>query len=174
MTATFMPLCVPYSERHLARALGAQWSARARRWVCTASRFRSAKFKRWRDASRVQRVRIYPDCTPQGIAAAKEHSCAWDPAKNEWFLEYTATDTLTAWHLDRLLPPPEHVLRVSFNEREKAKRRGARWNKELKSWVLSTREPLGRWASKRCATVQVEGANVQQSAAGADGSRAME
>ena len=181
---TFMPLCVPYSERHLARALGAQWSARARRWVCTATRFRCSKFKRWRDASRVQRVRIYPDSTPQGIAAAKEHSCAWDPAKKEWFVEFTATDTLTTWHLDRLVPPPEHVLRVSFDEREHAKRRGARWNAALKAWTLSTREPLGRWASKRCATVQVEGTKVQQSAwgpptpicapAGEDGTRAME
>jgi hypothetical protein len=171
---TFMPLCVPYSERHLACALGAKWCARARRWVCTATRFRSSKFKRWRDKSRWQRVRIYPDSTPQGIAAAKEHNCSWDAANKQWFVEYTATDTLTPWHLDRLVPPPEHVLRVSFDEREHAKRRGARWNAALKAWVLSTREPLDRWTTKRCAAVQVAAANVQQSGAGADGTRAVE
>ena len=171
---TFLPLHVPFSERRLARALGARWCPRARRWVCTATRHRSAKFKRWRDASRVQRVRIYPDLTPQGIAAAKEHSCAWDPAKKEWFLEHTATDTLTAWHLDRLVPPPDHVLRVSFDERESAKRRGARWNATLKAWVLSTREPIGRWASKRCAALQSLETKVQQSAGGANGTRDVE
>jgi hypothetical protein len=69
-------------------------------------------------------------------------------------VEYTATDTLTAWHLDRLVPPPEHVLRVSFDEREHAKRRGARWNKELKSWVLCTREPLGREAAAAMAAAR--------------------
>jgi hypothetical protein len=73
-------------------------------------------------------VRIFPDCTPRGIAAAKEYHCAWDATKKEWFLDITGTDTLAAWHLDRLVPPPEHVLRVSFDEREKAKRCGCRWN----------------------------------------------
>jgi hypothetical protein len=85
-----------------------------------------------------------------------------------------ASIVLGIWHLDRLVPPPEHVLRVSFDEREHAKRRGARWNNAMKAWVLCTREPLGRWASKRCAAVQAPAANVQQSGAGADGTRAVE
>jgi hypothetical protein len=170
----FMPLFVPYTERRLARSLGAEWCPRARRWVCSATRYRSAKFKRWRDASRLQHVRVYPDSTPQGIAAAKAHDCAWDATKKEWFVDITSTDTLKTWHLDRLVPPPEHVLHVSFDEREHAKRRGARWNAALKAWVLSTREPLDRWTTKRCAAVQVAAANVQQSGAGADGTRAVE
>ena len=79
-----------------------------------------------------------------------------------WFIEVTATDTLTSWHLDRLVPPPEHVLHVTFEERERAKRRGARWNATLKAWVLSTREPLDRWASKRRADVQAPATAVHQ------------
>jgi hypothetical protein len=142
--------------------------------VCSATRFKSSKFKQWRNTSRWQHVRVYPDSTPQGIVAAKAHDCAWDATKKEWFVDITGTDTLTLLHLDRLVPPPDHVLHVSFDEREHAKRRGARWNAALKSWVLSTREPLDRWTTKRCAAVQVAAANVQQSGAGADGSRAME
>ena len=157
-----MPLFVPFAERRLARSLGAEWSPRARRWVCTTTRYRSTVFKRWRDASRWQRVRIYPDSTPQGIDAAKQRDCAWDAAKREWFIELTATDTLTAWHLDRLVPPPEHVLHVTFEERERAKRRGARWNATLKAWVLSTREPLDSWASKRCKPVASEPSTAEQ------------
>jgi hypothetical protein len=106
---TFRPLSVPYSERSLARALGAQWSAPARRWICTATRFKSSRFKRWRDTSRWQRVQIFPDMTPQGIAAAKEHNCSWDSEKKEWFIQFTGAETLTPWHLERLVPPPEHV-----------------------------------------------------------------
>jgi hypothetical protein len=170
----FMPLFVPYAERRLARSLGAVWCPRARRWVCTTTRYRSAKFKRWRDASRWQRVRIYPDSTPQGIAAAKQRDCAWNAAKKEWFIEFTATETLTAWHLDRVVPPPDHVLRVSFDEREFAKQRGARWNATLKVWVLSSREPLDSWAMKRCAAVQAPTATDEQSRGSADGTRAME
>ena len=172
----FMPLCVPYSERRIARALGAEWCARARRWVCTATRYKSAKFKRWRDASRLRRVRIYPDLTPQGIAAAKEHDCAWDATAKQWYVDITDTDTLSAWHLDRLVPPPDHVLRVSYDERERARLHGARWNAALKAWVLSTRESLGRWASKRCTSaLQVQAVREQQSApGGANGTRGVE
>lgn len=169
-----MPLFVPYAERRLARSLGAEWSPRARRWVCTATRYRSAKFKRWRDASRLRRVRIYPDLTPQGIAAAKQRDCAWDATAKQWYVDITDTDTLSAWHLDRLVPPPEHVLHVSYDERERAKRRGARWNTTLKAWVLSTREPLDRWASKRCAAVQAPRLNDVQSRGSADGTRVVE
>jgi hypothetical protein len=158
----FMPLFVPYAERRLAQSLGAEWYPRARRWVCSTTRYRSAKFKRWRDASCLQHVRVYPDSTPQGIVAAKAHDCAWDATKKEWFVDITSTDTLTPWHLDRLVPPPEHVLRVSYDEREHAKRRGARWNTAMKAWVLCTREPLGRWASKRCAAVQAPATAIQQ------------
>jgi hypothetical protein len=170
----FMPLFVPYAERRIARSLGAEWCPRARRWVCTTTRYKSAIFKRWRDTSRLQRVRIYPDSTPQGIAAAKAHDCAWDAAKKEWFVDITSTDTLSPWHLERLAPPPDHVLHVSYDEREFAKQRGARWNAKLKAWVLSTREPLDRWATKRCAAVQSSEPHDQQSAGGAHGARAVE
>jgi hypothetical protein len=69
---------------------------------------------------------------------------------------------------------PDHVLCVTFEERERAKRRGARWNATLKAWVLSTREPLDSWAMKRCAAVQAPSATNEQSRGSADGARAME
>ncbi len=90
------------------------------------------------------------------------------------YLLSSPPETLTAWHLDRVVPPPDHVLRVSFDEREFAKQRGARWNATLKAWVLSSREPLDSWAMKRCTAVQAPTTTDEQSRGSADGTRAME
>ena len=46
---------------------------------------------------------------------------------------------------------PKHVQRVSYEERERAKKHGARWNKPLGTRVLSTREPLRGWVARRSA-----------------------
>ena len=144
-----LPLFVPYAERKLARSLGAKWSRQHSRWVCTATRYRSAAFKRWRDPKTWQTIRVFPDLTPHGIADAKQNECSWDAERKEWCIYVTGVDTLTQWHTDRLVPPPEYVLRVSYEERERAKRHGARWNKTMKAWVLSTRAPLRGWAARR-------------------------
>lgn len=144
-----MLLSVPWSERRIAARLGARWSPTCRRWTSTATQFRTAAFKRWRNKSSWRRVRIHPDETPAGYAEAKANGCSFDPVKREWFLEITNEDSLTAWHLDRLTHAPAYLLDVDYSDREAAKRHGARWHKDKKTWVVVTRAPLGAWLSKR-------------------------
>ena len=66
-----------------------------------------------------------------------------------WFLELTGEDTLKSWHRARLTTPPTHELSVAWDEREVAKEHGARWDPQLKSWVLRSRAPLDEWAKAR-------------------------
>ena len=142
-------LSVPYAERGLARALGAVWCPRARRWYCTTTQYRSRGFRRWRDKKLWRRIVIYPDCSKTDLHEAKLRGCLWDRATHAWYMEVTDDETLKAWHKDRLTPPPSTVLRVAYEEREVAKRHGARWDAELRSWVVRTREPLTEWLKTR-------------------------
>ena len=86
-------LDVPYFERHKARDMGAAWCPKARMWYTNKTRFRSAAFKRWRDRRAWRRVKVYPDETPEGIAAAKAHGCLWDKNAKSWFVEVTGDDS---------------------------------------------------------------------------------
>ena len=145
----FLYLDVPYFERKKAYNLGADWCPRAKMWYCNKTQWRSAAFKRWRDQRAWRRVKVYPDETPDGIAAAKERGCLWDKDSKTWFVEITGDDSLTKWFRARSAPPPVHELNVSFEEREEAKRIGCRWSPESKCWVLRTRGQLCEWAAKR-------------------------
>jgi Domain of unknown function (DUF5710) len=142
-------LDVPYAERALARAFGAMWCPRARRWYCTTSQYRSRGFRRWRDKNRWKRITVYPDSSAKDIREAKMHGCLWDPATRSWYLEFTGEDALQAWHKARLTPPPIHELRVSFAEREAAKKHGAKWDTGRGTWVVCTRTPLSSWLQSR-------------------------
>lgn len=150
-------LDVPYFERHKARDMGAAWCPKARMWYTNKTRFRSAAFKRWRDRRAWRRVKVYPDETPEGIAAAKAHGCLWDKNAKSWFVEVTGDDSLTTWLRAHNAPPPVYEINVGFEEREEAKRLGARWNPERKCWVLRTRGQLCKWAAKRLKEAPVAG-----------------
>jgi hypothetical protein len=94
-------------------------------------------------------VRVFPDETRAGCDDAKANGCSFDAAVREWFLEITGEDTLKSWHLDRLTPPPAHLLEVDYSDRDVAKRHGARWHADKHSWVVSSRAPLSAWLAKR-------------------------
>jgi len=96
-------------------------------------------------------VTIHPDDTKGGIRAAKQHDCLFDSAAKSWYVVVTDDGTLTAWHKARLTPAPTHVLRVSFAEREAAKKHGARWDATLRRWVVRSRAPLSAWLLQRLA-----------------------
>ena len=140
---------VPYAERALARRMGASWCPRARRWYCTTTQYRSRGFRRWRDKSRWRRITIHPDSSKTDVREAKLHGCLWDAVTRTWYLEVTGDDSLQAWHKARLTQPPTHELRVTYEERETAKRRGAQWDGGRRTWVVRTRAPLDEWLQKR-------------------------
>ena len=147
-------LCVPYAERDLVRNLGATWCPRARRWYCNTTQFRSRGFKRWRDKRQWRRITIHPDQTQQDIQEAKRRGCLWDPAARTWYVEVTGEDTMKSWHRARLTPPPKTELCVVFEEKETAKKHGARWDAERGSWVVRSRAPLSSWLMQR---IKVQG-----------------
>jgi Domain of unknown function (DUF5710) len=142
-------LSVPYTERTLARALGARWCPQARLWYCTTTQYRSRGFRRWRDKSRWRRIIIYPDGAE--LREAKMRGCLWDGVQRSWYLEVTGEDALQAWHRARLMPPPTQVLRVTYEEREVAKKHGARWDATLRRWVVRSHTPLSAWLVQRLA-----------------------
>ena len=148
-------LCVPYAERALARDLGAIWCRQARRWYCTATRHRTRAFRRWHNKSLWRRVAIHPDSTKAGIQAAKKHDCMFDPAAKSWYIEVTDDDALTPWHKARLTPPPVTRLAIAFAERETAKAHGARWDGELRTWVIRSRAKLSPWLLAHVTTASV-------------------
>jgi hypothetical protein len=83
------------------------------------------------------------------VKAAKSHDCLFDSVTKSWYVDITDESTLTPWHKARLTPPPTHELRVAYEERQVAKEHGARWDPELKSWVVRSRAPLDKWLEKR-------------------------
>ena len=146
---TFVFIDVPYAERARAAALGARWCPDARRWYCTATRYRSSAFRRWRNKSQWRRVTIHPDDTKAGLRSAKEHECLFDPATKSWYVDVTDESSLTAWHKARLTPPAVTELNVVFAERETAKKHGARWDATRRTWFVRSRAPLSAWLSAR-------------------------
>jgi len=142
-------LCVPFAERALARDLGAHWCPLERRWYCTTTLYRSRAFKRWRSKKSWRRITIHPDSTKVGIREAKSRGCLWDPLARVWYVDVTGDDTLKSWHRARLTPAPAHELQVKFEEKEAAKEHGARWDPQIKSWVVRSRAPLDEWARSR-------------------------
>jgi hypothetical protein len=69
-------------------------------------------------------------------------------------VDVTGDDTLKSWHRARLTPAPAHELQVKFEEKEAAKEHGARWDPQIKSWVVRSRAPLDEWARSRLKAAQ--------------------
>jgi hypothetical protein len=107
-------------------------------WVCNTTQFKSAPFRRWRDASTWKRYTIFPCDTPTGRTDCKRMRCSWSPLERRWFIDSTAAsaDELNPWHRARLTPPPQHVLSTTFELRALMKHHGARWDAAGKRWVL--------------------------------------
>ena len=79
----------------------------------------------------------------------------FDPAAKSWYVEVTDDDALTPWHKARLTPPPVTRLAIAFAERETAKAHGARWDGELRTWVIRSRAKLSPWLLAHVTTASV-------------------
>ena len=89
-------LRVPYLEGPIAARLGAEYNQRV--YWCTATRFRSREFKRWRDANSWVRVVIYPGDSRRAREEARANRCLWDPKACLWYVEHTHESSLRPWH----------------------------------------------------------------------------
>jgi hypothetical protein len=128
---------VPTLEWNTARDLGAERSNGA--WWCTATQYKHKSFRRWHTTASHKRVVIYPGDGVRARTEAKDraNACRWDPTTREWFVTVTADTSLKAWHRERLKPPPEYELRVSFDDKDAAKDVGCRWKPEVRRWVFA-------------------------------------
>ena len=94
-------------------------------------------------------VTIHVADGPRERSAAKEHRCLFCPQTKTWFVEVTDNASLTGWHRARLQPPTEYTLRITYEERERAKAAGCRWRPDLKKWVYASHGPPPGFVLKR-------------------------
>ena len=170
-------LHVPYLEGPIAARLGAEYNQRV--YWCTATRFRSRDFKRWRDANSWVRVTIYPGDGRRAREEARANRCLWDPKAFQWYVEYTDASSLRPWHRARMQPPGAaggavvHELRgLVFAENEKAKHAGARWSPSKRCWVFACYGEPPRWVTNRLGVTCPPAGSAAPAAASAPGAPA--
>ena len=132
-------IAVPYSERHVAAALGAKrFTCKNGTWgsFCTATQYKSKAFARWRDPTRQRRIAVFPDAFE--TEAAKARSVLWDPATFSWYIISTAEDPtsgMDAWLRARLEPAPLVSFVVPFELKAVAKKHRLQWCAKDKRWT---------------------------------------
>ena len=147
--------CVDIASVRQARSAGAMWDSAARAWYCNTTQFKSSAFRRWRDRSMWRRVTIHVADGPWELAAAKENRVLWDSSTTRWYVDVTSDKSLNSWHRTRLFEPDVHAVRIAFEEREGAKRAGARWDPEAKRWTFRCFGKPPGWVVRRSLSTNI-------------------
>ena len=148
-------IAVPFSEQAVAAALGAKrFKCENGAWgtFCTAAKYKSKAFVRWRDPALQRRVPVFPDASE--AEAARARFVRWDPATFSWYVISTAEDPaseMDSWLRARLEPAPLASFVVPFKLKAVAKQHRLQWCAKDKRWTgrfhLGVPEDLKRFVS---------------------------